>query len=294
MSANIFNIEGDPQRVDSREEFMNLEEVLKVDGKVQSRFSGILFYPDIFNENAAKTITMKEKTIISVSFKDTEFNNVRFLDCSFDSCIFLSAQFINCEFINCTFKDTNTNKSKFSGTLIDPKDFAKNFDLKNDTNIAADLYHSLYKNLSNERQPDRAVDSLYLLYRSENAHLSSQLKRNKITKMSFINKKAWHLFNCLTTGYGLKLYRLLITLSSFIALSSLINYIYRDEFFASGDVSTPIDAFYFTLVTLTTLGYGDISPYTQLGRLVISCETAIGIVLISLSLSSIASKTVRA
>jgi len=294
MSANIFKIEGQPRQVNSREEFMSLGEKIEVKGKVKNKFSDILFYPECFNENPDKTITLKDGIITKVSFKDTEFKNVRFLDFEFNQCIFLSSKFINCEFINCSFVETNTNKSKFSGTLIDPKDFSKNFDLKNDTNIAADLYHSLYKNLSNERQPDRAIDSLYMMYRAENAHLSSQLKRNKITKMFFIKKKAWHLFNCLTSGYGLKLYRVLITLSTFVGLSSFINYIYRDDFFAPGDVSTPIDAFYFTLVTLTTLGYGDISPCTQLGRLIVSFETAIGIVVISLFLSSIGSKTVRA
>jgi hypothetical protein len=294
MSANIFKIEGSPRKVDSREEFMSFEETLEVEGKMRHKFSDMLFYPDCFNENPAKTITIKDGIITNVSFKDTEFNNVRFLDCEFNQCIFLSSKFFNCEFINCSFIKTNTNKSKFAETLIDPKDFSNNFDLKNDTNIAADLYHSLYKNLTNERQPDRAIDSLYMMYRAENAHLSSQLKRKKITKLFFIKKKSWHLFSYLTSGYGLKLHRVLITLSIVVGLSSLINYIYRDDFFSSGDVTTPIDAFYFTLVTLTTLGYGDISPCTQLGRLVVSCETAIGIVVISLFLSSISSKTVRA
>jgi hypothetical protein len=286
MSANIFKIEGNPKSVNSREEFMELEE--------DNIFSDILYYPDVFNDTPNRAITIKEKKIVNVSFKYTRFENVRFLDCKFRRCIFFMAQFINCEFINCSFRETNTNKSKFSGTLIDPKDFFENFDLKEDTNIAADLYHSLYKNLSNERQPDRATESLYLMHRAENAHLSSQLKRNKISKKVYRKKKVWHLFHNLTSGYGLKLYRILIALTTVIAISSIINYICRDIFFTPGDVSTPIDALYFTLVTLTTLGYGDISPCTQIGRLIITGETAIGIIIISLFLSSMASKTERA
>jgi len=286
MSANIFKIEGKPISVNSFKDFMALEK--------SNKFLNILYMPECFNETPKKVIVIKGKLIKNVSFKDTSFENVRFIDCTFERCLLLSSIFSSCEFINCNFIKTNTLKSKFKDTLIDPCDFSENFDLKKDTNIAADLYHSLYKNLTNERQPDRAKQSLYLLYRAEYAHLTSQLERNKISKSTYYKKRIWHLFHNITSGYGLKLHRIFFTLLAVVLVFSIINFIFRDAFFGSEKIATFLDAIYFTLVTLTTLGYGDITPFTQIGRAVIMIQTIVGISVISLFLSSIASRNERA
>ncbi len=285
MAANIFKIEGSPKAVNSYQEFCASEK--------NNEFKGILYFPEIFNEKPKQVIVIKEKCIVNVSFKDTYFENVRFLDVHFEKCLLLGADFQNCEFINCTFVETNTLKSNFTDTLIDPDYFKDNFDLVSDTNIAADLYHSLYKNLSDERQPGRAKESLYLMYRAEYAHLVSQLKRKKITWRKYLKKRVWHMFNNLTSGYGLKLYRVLLTLIMVVLIFSTMNYIFRDAFFEAGKICTFLDSVYFTLVTLTTLGYGDVTPFTQWGKAVITFQTGMGIVIISLFLSSITSKVVR-
>ncbi|MBI5043994.1 MAG: two pore domain potassium channel family protein [Nitrospirae bacterium] len=39
----------------------------------------------------------------------------------------------------------------------------------------------------------------------------------------------------------------------------------------------PIQSIYLSTVTITTLGYGDITPKTNLGKLLVSCEALIGI-----------------
>jgi len=285
MPANIFKIEGTPAEVQSYEEFMALGE--------NNKFSSIIYYPDIFNDLPKKTIHIRDSEFINVSFKDTTFDNVRFVRCSFEKCIFLSARFYNCEFVDCNFKNTNTNKSKFENTYIKPNSFSDNFDLKEDANIAADLYHSLYKNLSSERQPDRAKESLYLMHRAENAYLSYRFSNDEISKSEYFKNKTWHVFHFLTSGYGLKLYRILLTLLLVVFTFSIINYLFRDQFFANGDICTFLDSVYFTLVTLTTLGYGDIAPTTQPGKIVVIVQTVIGISVISLFLSSITSKVVR-
>ncbi len=286
MSANKFTIAGNPTSVDSYRDFFALEK-----GKL---YENILFFPDIFNETPENILKQKEIIYRNVSFKDTTFTNVSFVYCTFDGCLLLSSKFIDCEFIDCKFINTNTNKARFTKTLIDPKYFTNNFDLKNDTNIAADLYHELYKNLSNERQPDRAKESLYLMHRAENAHLSSQLQRKRITTYTFFIKKIWHFFNFLTTGYGLKLYRVLLTLFFVVGLFSYINYTFNELFFEPDMITTYTDSLYFTLVTLTTVGYGDISPCTQIGKIAITIQVMIGIIVISLFLSSISSRAVRA
>jgi voltage-gated potassium channel Kch len=131
------------------------------------------------------------------------------------------------------------------------------------------------------------------MHRAENAYLSYKYHKNKIPKATFFKNKIWHVFHFLTSGYGLKLYRVLLTLLFVVLTFSVINFIFRENFFANGDICTFFDSVYFTFVTLTTLGYGDIAPTTQLGRFVIIIQTVIGISVISLFLSSITSKVVR-
>ena len=285
MAANKFTISGNPRAAKSYDEFAAME--------TDDVYEEILYYPGSFNENPIKILKQRGKTYRNVSFKDTTFERVSFVYCVFDGCLLLSAKFIDCEFIDCTFISTNTNKSNFIRTLIDPEYFRDNFDLKNDTNIAADLYHSLYKNLSNERQPDRAKNSLYLMHRAEYAHLNSQLKRKRISVARFIWEKAVHIFDNVTSGYGLKLHRVFLTFTVIVLAFSTINYYFKDEFFGVGVINSPLDSIYFTLVTLTTLGYGDISPQTQLGKAFVAGEVTLGIVVISLFLTSISSRVVR-
>jgi Ion channel len=40
-----------------------------------------------------------------------------------------------------------------------------------------------------------------------------------------------------------------------------------------------VDSLYFTVITLTTIGYGDITPTTTLGKLIVSGEGITGFVL---------------
>jgi len=47
---------------------------------------------------------------------------------------------------------------------------------------------------------------------------------------------------------------------------------------------------YFSAVTITTLGYGDIVPMTDRARLLVACEAVLGVVLAGLFLNSVASR----
>lgn len=70
-----------------------------------------------------------------------------------------------------------------------------------------------------------------------------------------------------------------------IALFSLLNYMFRDTLGLNReneDVTIFIDAFYFTMITLTTLGYGDVVPASQIGRLVVAFESSVGLILFAL------------
>ena len=67
----------------------------------------------------------------------------------------------------------------------------------------------------------------------------------------------------------------------------------NNEKIENGKIENPVDAFYFTCVTLTTLGFGDIAPVTYGGRLLVSIEVLIGIVIISIFLTAVAQKFMR-
>jgi hypothetical protein len=49
-----------------------------------------------------------------------------------------------------------------------------------------------------------------------------------------------------------------------------------------------VDALYFSVVTLTTLGYGDILPTTNLGKAIVSAQTLFGVLTIGLFLNALA------
>jgi len=56
---------------------------------------------------------------------------------------------------------------------------------------------------------------------------------------------------------------------------------------AIGKELTLIESMYFSAVTITTLGYGDISPVNDLGRVVAATESVLGITLIGLFLNAL-------
>ncbi len=55
-----------------------------------------------------------------------------------------------------------------------------------------------------------------------------------------------------------------------------------------------VDSFYFTIVTLTTVGYGDISPQTTAGKLFTVAYLLIGIGILVALASEVASHVIRA
>ena len=284
MPANIFEISG--QRIDSYNEFIRSEK--------DNGWSNLLFYPINFREGGEKYITFDNKTFSLISFKDTIFYKVRFIRCVFESCIFMGATFNECEFTDCVFKNTNANKIKINSCLIDPRCFDGNFDLKSDTNIAVNVYQSLYKNASREYQSEHALYSLYNMKSAEYHHLSSKLDRGVITKKEFLIKRTFYYIHDFISGYGLKTFKVLRFLIIIIALFSFINYMFSNSIFKDGDCFSIIDSIYFTCVTMTTLGYGDITPCTDIGKILIAFQALLGFVVLSLFMASVINRAVKA
>ncbi|RME23141.1 MAG: two pore domain potassium channel family protein, partial [Deltaproteobacteria bacterium] len=60
-----------------------------------------------------------------------------------------------------------------------------------------------------------------------------------------------------------------------------------------GGASGPFSPFYFSIVTLTTLGYGDIHPQSTAGQVLASAEALLGYVGLGGLLSILANKLAR-
>lgn len=78
--------------------------------------------------------------------------------------------------------------------------------------------------------------------------------------------------------YQLELAR--VVLSIFTLLSISTGLIYSTEHAVNPDIPTYFDALYFTLTTLTTVGFGDIVPVTPEGKLVVSGSILAGVAVI--------------
>lgn len=284
VSANHFRVDGD--KIDSQAEFLSREK--------DKIWKNLLYYPETFGSDSRKPIILKERTFIEISFKDTDIKNIRFINCKFIRCLFTGATVTNCEFTNCRFEETNTSKIKIQRCLFDPACFSDNFDFINDTNIAIDLYHSLYRNASEEHQPEHAIQSLYQMKKAESAHLDYKKNKKEIGKIEYYKKKSAHIIYDFISGYGLKTIRVLRLLLIVIGLFTLINYTLSSWIFSKEIDLSLIDSIYFTCVTITTLGYGDITPVTSFGRLWVTIQALTGFVVLSIFLAAVTNTALRA
>lgn len=283
MSANRFDVEG--VRIDSRDEFIRREE--------DNSWRRLLYYPEKFCSDNRHPIVFRDKRFEEVSFKDTDFVRVSFIRCEFYRCLFAGASFNDCQFIDCQFVETNTQKLRLYQTFLDPRDFDRNFDLVGDTNIAIGLYHALYNNASEEHQPKHAIESLYRMKRAESAHLDSQHNRGTITRRQYLTRKSADWLYDFVSGYGFRPARVVRLLLLVIGVFSILNFAFDTCILGPDGDLTVIDSIYFTVVTITTLGFGDITPLTPIGRLLVTFQALAGFIVISLFLAAVASVALR-
>lgn len=78
----------------------------------------------------------------------------------------------------------------------------------------------------------------------------------------------------------------------YIEIGLSMGYIYWCHGVFNGDATTISKSVYFSFVTMTTIGYGDITPNSDLTRLLVTCHTIVGVFMLAtviglfLSLSS--------
>jgi hypothetical protein len=286
MAANFFSFQ-DNKNLHSQNDFFCAEE--------DNSWSSINYYPSFFGSGSKAPLIIKSKTFNSISFKDTTVENVKFINCVFRNCLFIGSVLNNCEVIDCKFYNTNTHKIKIRGCLINPKQFDANFDLKYDANIAVDLFQELYRNSKIEEQPKYSNDSLYKMNVALGYNLNYKYKSRKMNLLRFIYEKAKDITNRVTTGYGLRIGRILLTVFVTVLFMSMVNFNFKDGFTTNNghEIKSFIDAFYFTCVTVTTLGYGDITPTMTITKIIVIVESLVGFVFMSLFVSAFINRVLR-
>lgn len=229
---------------------------------------------------------------INMSFKSTVIEDFEFNRCTFNGCLFIATTLKNCRFAACEFVNSNFHRAEFHDTYVDPRSFGKAIDKTEYPNIGVYLYQELLRNSRQQAQPDFANEAKYL-FRKWQRYLEANRFKNqpKLDKKMLLGIRVvlrW-LFD-ITTGSGLRLGRLVLSLVVYLLIITALNYTYAQYFGLTRGEKTIVefsDALYFTAVTVSTLGFGDITPRNTSGEILVSFEALSGIVLLALLTSTL-------
>ncbi len=250
-----------------------------------------IYKPNELHQNGnQKKTKISDKEFRRFNFSKTKIRGISFHNCKFRQCLFITSEISDCEFHNCEFILTNTHKISISGTYIDPKCFKKCLKHNQHQNIGIHLYQMLLRNSRNAEQVVFSREAHFQFLRWERHQISYEIK--KLTK----EKKLISLLKCCLKysgrwvwdrvfGSGIRIRNLIATSFVILLFFTSINFILREKFglMHHGEIiATIIDALYFTVVSLTTLGYGDITPTTDFGKLIASFQSALGFLLFAI------------
>lgn len=291
MTENFFRLAGDVPDIDLDEFAKRLSSA--------GNMENFLFRPDQLNrENLQERHTIggaykiKGKAFRNASFSKTELRGLVFQNCKFENCLFVGSSIVDCEFHDCQFVHTNMHKSKFSNTYVSPKSFAKCLDRRKHQNIGVHLYQSLMKNAKTSDQPDFEADARFLFIRWKRYQAIYDVNRLQPSTCGEMWSKlaAWRKISQsfvfeLLFGSGIRFSNFVATATVVTFLFWLINWTCQKqlglEFGSDGELSAT-SALYYTVISLTTVGYGDITPTTSSGHIWASIQGVVGFVMFAL------------
>ena len=248
-----------------------------------AQVSELLYDPEKLESNFAPWRHRVEQVSFSkVSFFETVIERFEFDGCTFNRCLFIGTIFRDCRFRKSRFLDCNFYRCEFIECFADPKQFDGCLPRKGYANVGVHLFQELLRNSRQQVQPDFADEAQFRFRKWQRYQLWAEMV-NSGSLPTFLKGWPVHFAKLLfsgLTGSGMRLGRLLLSAAGTLLLVSGMNLWFAEEFglkpAGSGIIQSFGDAFYVTVVIMTTLGFGDITPTETLGRLVVSFEALLG------------------
>lgn len=286
----------DSREINSKKDLIELLEA-------SSSVANVSYMPRFLqNSGDIKKSHFLNKTFKRVKFSHTCFSDIIFRNCVFEDCLFIGTRIIHCEFHNCEFIRTNTYKISISKTYIDPKSFRNCLNPREHQNLGVHLYQILLQNSREREQLEFERDAQFFFLRWKRFQIAYEIKslitegeKERFSK-TFV-KSLEYLHRWISEkffGSGIRLSIYFRTVAIAISGFTILNFFCRDQFGLerhSEPVSSSMEIIYYTLVSFTTLGYGDIVPSTATGQFFASVQTLCGFFLLAL-LVSVLSKRV--
>jgi len=284
--------EGFLELPDVKDEIKCVEDLIKL-LNASSTINRKLYIPSYLKSSYSPwPYIIKNVTFFEVSFSKTEVELFEFTDCIFERCLFIGTIFLKCRFSSCRFIDCNPYRVQFIAYFVDPTQFDQCLSKGRSANLGLHLFQQLLLNSRQQVQPDFSDEAQFRFRRWQHRQLRAELAASFFTWKSFKRVAQYLLavFFDIAAGSGMRLGRLLLSSAILLLSTTVVNwllaqYLGLEE---NGRVIDKLpDAFYLTTVIMTTLGFGDITPHTQAGRLMVSCEAVCGFVLFAFLTSTL-------
>jgi hypothetical protein len=284
MLENFFKLNSGFKTVSSADEFIDL--IKHGDGA-----RDILFEPDTLAPLRPNN-RIREKTFTNVSFSKTELCGLEFTQCKFIDCLFIGTVFRECEFHDTTFEGCNPYKAQFEGTYINPCVFAKLLDPRTQSNIGVTLFQRLLRNSHGCQQSEFARQAQYLFQKWKRYQLSYEYSKQRLKLGVYLKKWLPSILYDHLGGYGIRVLPFLRLSLGLLLACTLWNHLAWSSYQMYNSSSASVGhslilSFYYTIITMTTLGYGDYTPTAFPGMLAASSQSLLGIIWLSLLASII-------
>ena len=301
MLKDFFRLDEPIETLSTHEEMLRHFESSGTDSLTNAKFM-----PEKIYREEGKVFS--RKCFRNVSFSFTKFERVAFTGCQFEDCLFRHAEFIDCVFIDCDFKNCNLERVLISRCYLNPGSFCLDNSYKESAaNIGTWMFQQLFMNAKNAHQPDFAgaaeIQFRRWLRAQQTYRHNKRLKELRWWNQLSLRMK--HFFWLIKdvgfdmcVGYGHRPFKFVcFSLVGLILLGGLVHVFW--EYFGLSLDSCPLirgtywTTLYYTTVVTTTLGFGDITPTTDIGRLSASALSLLGVIWFGLLAAVLIKRIIR-